>query len=264
MAPDLITSNTVDAGALSSRGATRRADSMCLLTIAHLASESFPLVIAANRDEDYDRATHDAHAWPDAPDVVGGRDGLHGGTWLAVRRGGRYAAVTNLRGAERRAKSRGFLVSSFVTGDASPLSYAESIARDADQYAGFHLLAGNAGQDLMYIAPETQVSLGPGVHAFSNAPVGEEWPKVKTARDAVQKALELDRAELLVDELMRFLCMPRGTGSVESEVFVSGDRYGTRSSTVVAVTPSEILFAEQSYGRRGARHGERRLFCLVR
>src|SRR5688572_16164 len=81
---------------------------MCLIALAHRASPRFPLVIAANRDEDYQRATHDAHHWPDAPDVVGGRDGLYGGTWLAVRRGGRFAAVTNLRGAERKTRSRGF------------------------------------------------------------------------------------------------------------------------------------------------------------
>ena len=237
---------------------------MCLLAIAHRVSDRFPLIIAANRDEDYDRATHDAHPWPDAPDVVGGRDGLYGGTWLAVRRGGRFAAVTNLRGAERKAKSRGFLVSGFVTADASVEEYAQSIAREADQYAGFHLVAGDAGGELMYIAPEMQTPLATGVHAFSNAPIGEEWPKVRTAIDAVQKSLEAETVEMLVEDLMKFLSTPRTTGAVESEVFVAGERYGTRSSTVVVVTESEILFAEQTWARGGLPHGERRLFCLVR
>lgn len=88
---------------------------MCLIVLAHLAHARFRFVLAANRDEDYERATHDAAFWADAPDVLGGRDALHGGSWLAMAKIGRLAAVTNLRGAERRTRSRGALVRDFVT-----------------------------------------------------------------------------------------------------------------------------------------------------
>lgn len=237
---------------------------MCLIAVAHRASTRFPFVLAANRDEDYQRATHDAHSWSDAPDVVGGKDALYGGAWLAVRRGGRFAAVTNLRGAERKARSRGMLVRDYVTSDVEPEAYAQRIAAEADQYAGFHLLAGQVEGEVMYIAPELQSPLPPGLHAFSNAPSGEEWPKMAAAADRLRNALEILTAEALMDELMRFLATPRGTASPESEVFIRGDRYGTRSSTVVIATPTEILFAEQSYASGGVSQGERRLFCLVR
>ncbi|HEX7829875.1 MAG TPA: NRDE family protein, partial [Thermoanaerobaculia bacterium] len=103
---------------------------MCLIALAHRASERFPLILAANRDEDYDRASHDAHFWPDFPDILGGRDAVLGGTWLAITRQARFAAVTNLRGAVRRTKSRGFLVSDFVTRGVIP--------SDVHEYAGFH------------------------------------------------------------------------------------------------------------------------------
>jgi uncharacterized protein with NRDE domain len=237
---------------------------MCLIGIAHGASLRYPLVIAANRDEDYQRPTYDAHVWADASDVVGGKDALYGGSWLAVRRGGRFAAVTNLRGAERKARSRGFLVRDFVTGAMTPAAYAETIAASADDYAGFHLLAGDVGGTLMYIAPDGQAPLEAGVHAFSNAPRGEHWPKVDLAVDGVRSALEIDSTEALIEHLMRFLCSVRGTGSPLSEVFIRGDRYGTRSSTVVVATQTEILVAEQSYASGGVAYGERRLFCLVR
>jgi uncharacterized protein with NRDE domain len=237
---------------------------MCLIVLAHCVSEDFPLVLAANRDEDYDRPTHDAHHWSGMEDVVGGRDALYGGSWLAVRRGGRLAAVTNLRGAERRKRSRGFLVSDFVGGDAEAAEYGAAIARDADDYAGFHLIAGVAAGELVYITPGVQQPLDRGVHAFSNAPAEEEWPKTAFAAQSLRNALTITNVEALVDELMRFLRTPRGIGEVESEVFIPGERYGTRSSTVVVATRTEILFAEQSYGRGGAPHGERRLFCLVR
>lgn len=237
---------------------------MCLIALAHRASSRFPLVIAANRDEDYRRATHDAHHWTDAPDVVGGKDALFGGTWLAVRRGGRFAAVTNLRGAERRVRSRGFLVRDCVLTELDVEAYARTIASEAEQYAGFHLLAGDVEGEAMYIAPELQTPLVPGLHAFSNAPSGEEWPKTAAAIERLRDALEIPTAEILMDDLMLFLATPRGTTSPESEVFIRGDRYGTRSSTVVIATQTEILFAEQSYAAGGVAHGERRLFRLVR
>lgn len=237
---------------------------MCLIALAHRASSRFPLVIAANRDEDYRRATHDAHHWTDAPDVVGGKDGLFGGTWLAVRRGGRFAAVTNLRGAERKTRSRGFLVRDFVTTELDVEAYAQTIAAEAEHYAGFHLLAGDVEGEAMYIAPELQTPLAPGLHAFSNAPSGEEWPKMAAAIERLHGALEIPTAEALMEELMVFLATPRGTMSPESEVFIRGDRYGTRSSTVVIATTTEILFAEQSYAAGGEPHEERRLFCIVR
>ncbi len=237
---------------------------MCLIALAHRASSRFPFVIAANRDEDYRRATHDAHQWTDAPDVVGGKDALFGGTWLAVRRGGRFAAVTNLRGAERRVRSRGFLVRDFVLTELEVEAYAQTIASEAEQYAGFHLLAGDVEGEAMYIAPELQTSLVPGLHAFSNAPSGEEWPKMAAAIERLRAALRIPTAEALMDELMLFLATPRGTSSPESEVFIRGDRYGTRSSTVVIATKTEIVFAEQSYAAGGVALGERRSFCFVR
>lgn len=237
---------------------------MCLIALAHRASSRFPLVLAANRDEDYERPTHDAHAWADAPDVVGGTDALYGGSWLAVRRGGRFAAVTNLRGAERRTRSRGALVRDFVTGGSPPATYAREIARVADEYAGFHLLAGDVGADVLYVAPEGQSALSDGVHAFSNAPYGEQWPKMAVATQALENALDIGSTELLIEELLRFLATKRGTGSPESEVFLAGDRYGTRSSTVVVATQTEIVFAEQSYARGGVGQGGRRLFRLAR
>src|SRR2546428_821351 len=111
---------------------------MCLIAVAN-GSQKFPLVIAANRDEFYARPTRPAHAWDDDPRVIGGRDLRAGGSWLAVRRGGRFAAITNVRGAGRAegggGPSRGMLVANFVRGDASPMQYARSIR--GDEYAGF-------------------------------------------------------------------------------------------------------------------------------
>ncbi|HJQ38966.1 MAG TPA: NRDE family protein [Thermoanaerobaculia bacterium] len=214
---------------------------MCLIALAHGPR----FVLAANRDEDYERATKTAHVWEDAPDVVGGRDALHGGSWLAVSRRGRFAAVTNLRGAARRSRSRGLLVSSFVKSDESPETFAANVAREAEHYAGFHLIVGEFGKTLVYVSAEEQPRvLEHGIYAFSNAPLGEHWPKVTIAIEKMQENPD-------VSELLRFLNTPRNSGRVEEEVFIAGDRYGTRASTVVIATMDEILFVEQNYSRGG-------------
>jgi uncharacterized protein with NRDE domain len=224
---------------------------VCLIAIAHRASARFPLVLAANRDEDYARATRDAHWWDDAPDILGGRDVVHGGSWLAVTKQARFAAVTNLRGAQQRSRSRGALVRDFVTSLDESRTFAEALLRESDEYSGFHLLAGQAGGEIVHVTRDSWTPLATGIHAISNAPLGEHWPKTTIAVDAMESALRLDDADSMLDTLMTFLTTPRGTGRVESEVFIASDRYGTRASTVILVAEDEIVFAEQTLeGRR--------------
>ena len=223
---------------------------MCLIALAHLASSQFPFVLAANRDEEYARPTHAAAFWDDAPEVFGGRDAVAGGSWLAVTRNGRFAAVTNLRGATARSRSRGELVSGFVRSHVEPLAYAQSL--DVAQYAGFHLLVGEIGRTVVYVESSGGiVSLEPGIYAFSNAPAGEHWPKEQFAIDAMERALS---AEAVTNELLSFLTTRRNTGAVESEVFIESERYGTRASTVIVADGDEFSFVEQpSRGPRVAR-----------
>lgn len=213
---------------------------MCLVALAHLASPRYPFVLAANRDELYARPSHPAGFWPDAPEVFGGRDAVAGGSWLAITRKGRFAAVTNLRGATPSVRSRGDLVRGFVTSDADPLAYARSL--DLPQYAGFHLLVGEAGRSVVYVASSGEIlDLEPGVYAFSNAPAGEHWPKEQIAVEAMQRALT---GESITDALLRFLMTSRNSGAVESEVFIEGTLYGTRASTVIVADGERISFEE--------------------
>ncbi|MEO6487778.1 MAG: NRDE family protein [Thermoanaerobaculia bacterium] len=229
---------------------------MCLIVVAHRVSESYPLVIAANRDEDYERPTRPAHWWDDAPDVLGGRDLLHGGSWLALSRRGRVAAVTNVRGAIRsnENRSRGELVSGFVRGTDSPRGYVEHVERRKEQYAGFHLLAGEIGGELVLLS-EAASLLEPGVHGVSNAPAGVYWPKVEATMESMRGALQADGSEQMAQQLLRVLHLSATHRDPTRDIFVTGQRYGTRSSTVIIAGPENILFVEQNYGRRGLPEG---------
>src|SRR5438552_11375120 len=80
---------------------------MCLLAVLFHAHPEAPVVIAANRDERYARAAEAVQVLrPSAPRILGGRDVLAGGTWLAVNEHGVYAGVTNRPAPTGRDPSR--------------------------------------------------------------------------------------------------------------------------------------------------------------
>jgi len=70
---------------------------MCLIVFSLDDRPGYRLILAANRDEFYDRPTLALSRWDDLPDVYAGRDAKGAGTWLGVSRSGRVAAITNFR-----------------------------------------------------------------------------------------------------------------------------------------------------------------------
>ena len=221
---------------------------MCLIIVAHRVSERFPLIIAANRDEEYERPTRGAHFWDDAPDVLGGRDLRAGGSWLAITRSGRVAAVTNLRGAMKaNARSRGELVRDFVTSDLDPVAYAQQVNKV--EFAGFHLIAGEIAGTFVHLADELRV-WEPGIYGVSNGPADARWEKIDRGVDHVREAARIEDAAELAHDLIQFLGKPT-RAEIERTVFVAGERYGTRSSTAIVASSEEIVFVEQEYGRGG-------------
>lgn len=70
---------------------------MCTLIFGRDVLGPGTIVLGANRDEDPGRATDPPRTLSRSPDVVGGRDGVAGGTWLAIRDGWSVIAVLNRR-----------------------------------------------------------------------------------------------------------------------------------------------------------------------
>lgn len=159
---------------------------MCLIVIAHRMSPEYPLVLAANRDEFFDRPTRQAHVWPNGA-IIAGRDLQAGGVWLGAGLDGRFAAVTNVREPGRDgtgARTRGELPLDFLTGELPPVEYLEERSGRFDEYAGFNLLVGDL--DSVYYASNR----APGIHevcseiiGLSNGPPGSEWPKVLLGKE---------------------------------------------------------------------------------
>ena len=70
---------------------------VCLLVFAWQTEPGYALVVAANnRDEQLDRPAHPLCVLRESnPRILGGRDDLAGGTWLAVNDHGVVAGLTN-------------------------------------------------------------------------------------------------------------------------------------------------------------------------
>ncbi len=56
---------------------------MCLIVLDWQPHGNPSLQVAANRDEFHDRPSAPLHVWPDAPQVMAGRDQVSGGTCWA-------------------------------------------------------------------------------------------------------------------------------------------------------------------------------------
>jgi len=254
---------------------------MCLIAVAWRAHRHYPLVVIANRDEFHARPAAAAGFDPEAGEVYGGRDLLQGGSWLLASMRARLAAVTNVRaGRSREAppRSRGWLVRDFVRGDLGAIDNASALGRTAAEFGAFNLLLWD-GSELAFATnyPEpTHSAVSPGLHAMSNGAFDAPWPKSGRATQALGAWLasagsetdELDRAKLapLFDALADTTVAPdqllpdTGVGleleRALSPPFVSGERYGTRCSTVVLVGPEYIVFAEKRFGPSGVPTGE--------
>ncbi|TVT27839.1 NRDE family protein [Salinicoccus cyprini] len=241
---------------------------MCLIIFQKNTHPHYKLVVAANRDEFYGRPTAPAQFWKQHPEMLAGQDLSKGGTWLGLTKQGRFAAVTNIRkpGFENAdKKSRGALVSDYLTGDATPEAYLDALDREKDDYSGFNLLVGNQNE-LFYLHNDggTVDNVTDGPHGLSNHHLDTPWPKVVKGRERLDdymkttEEIDIDVIfQLLADSEQTTGALPE-TGLPEtlerqlSSAFISIPEYGTRSSTVVLIDHDDnATFVERTFTEDG-------------
>ena len=251
---------------------------MCLLAIAVDAHPRLPLIVAANRDEFHGRPTQDAHWWPDRPDILGGRDLEAGGSWLAVHRSGRFAAVTNFRDADHRParlQSRGQLIVNFLQSTAMPIDFLRAV--DGDAYAGFNLLVADR-KSVAYLSNRGGGlrRLDRGIYGLSNATLDTPWHKLRLSRNRLRQLVDADKVD--ASRLMRMLddrqrapaaeiddpAFEFATAHALSAPFIVLPDYGTRCSTVVTIdNRGKVSFAERRFDAGGTRTGESQFSFLL-
>lgn len=225
---------------------------MCLIVLAWRIRPDFPLLVAANRDEFHARPAAPASFWPDEPRILAGRDLEAKGTWLGVSRDGRFAAVTNYRGARepRAVESRGALVTRFLADRASPQSYATALSKERKFYSGFNLLATD-GEELWWCSNRDSAPrrLEPGIYGLGNLLLDSE----DVAQSKARFAREIESPPA-VEALFEVLAPAR----------IVSPAYGTRCSTVLlAGRDGRIQFAERAFDAEGL-EGETVRFEFVR
>jgi len=245
---------------------------MCLIVFKYQPTENNKLILAANRDEYYQREAIAAQFWPEQPNIFGGIDAVAGGSWLSIDTSGRLAALTNIRKPPYKDPtklSRGFLVKDFLSQQYSAADFIKQLKNAGKDYGLFNLLLlDNTG--LWHYSNDTcQVNeVSAGTHGLSNATLNTPWPKLTTS----VKAMEGSSASNKVDTLKMLSTMQSRVKPADrdlpdtgigleferflSPIFIQGEEYGTRCTTLLTISNSVINFTEVSYSSLGQISGE--------
>jgi uncharacterized protein with NRDE domain len=233
---------------------------MCLLIALFRAVPGAPLIVAANRDERYDRPAVAMTVLRDsAPRILGGRDELAGGTWLAVNESGVVAGLTNQPSTDGRdpsKRSRGELPLAFAT-YASAAQAVETVCAKLDpaDYNPCWMLVGDR-HGLFSIglagagSPEVEQLRG-GLHVLENAPLRADSAKAALVRQLVARARSeqpddgVDSAVAALEQVLRIHepAVPEPRTDDSGRVWpaeitapcVHTAGYGTRSAMTVVV-----------------------------
>jgi uncharacterized protein with NRDE domain len=259
---------------------------MCLIVFSWQPNTKQMLTLASNRDEFYARPSKAAHYWDNQQNIFGGRDLKMHGTWLAVSRNMRFAAVTNYRSPnnETHPRSRGEIPPNFLRSNTSAIHFAQHIQKD--EYAGFNALLFD-GESLVYCHNqknamgeyEQAISLPAGAYGLSNHLLNTPWPKVQRTKESLTKIQHYNNQSEIAQHLLDALKndevaaddqLPNtGVGlhfeRLLSSAFITSPNYGTRTSTIViieglsdntrqsSIKPSQnthqIFFHERQYHR---------------
>ena len=240
---------------------------MCLVVILNRVHPDYPVVIAANRDEFYARPATGPMVLHDDPRVVGGRDEISGGTWMALTPTGLFVAVTNQRtysAPDAARRSRGPLVVDAAKTGSPQAVTAMLRAMNPRDYNDFNLIYGDT--DGMFVAyarsGATAIELEAvpdGVQVLPNDRLNSPtFQKVHRARALAPGDGSLDQlAAMLRDHELPPLAAvqrPPATSAFTHELAqrfealcIHTDVYGTRSSAIVALAPGRVaryLFAD--------------------
>lgn len=239
---------------------------MCTIALLLDVVPQARVVIAANRDELYARA-----ALAPAPisrfgvgprgAAIGGVDAQSGGTWLALTRGGRFAAVTNQRALApppASARSRGLVVGELAT---APDMRAYVDALDPTHYASMNLVWGDpdAGVHVAYLRHDGArevARLAPGIHVLCNDRLGAPgFPRGERLAAALARVAPTLAPRDLVPALQPLLAdharvpdaavppseLPPAIAHALTACCIHTDHYGTRSATIAALADDRVL-----------------------
>jgi len=212
---------------------------MCLLIVLREVVPDWPLVVAANREESYDRQGEPPRLLCDSPRVFGGRDPHAGGTWLAVNQWAMVCALTNRPRKDapaRQVRSRGLLCLDAAR-QKSPIAVADRMAHAMvrDEYDGFNLLclAPSAGSSFYFDGRLREKPVAHGVFVVTTGDANDfSDERVRRAYELLDPGRPRPFAEWV--EQLEGICRDHGAGPSRDSLCRHGETSGTVSSTILA------------------------------
>jgi uncharacterized protein with NRDE domain len=229
---------------------------MCTLALFFKVFDGYPLVLAANRDERYDRPSLPPSLTAAGPKVLAGKDLKAGGTWLGVNEFGLVAAILNRRingagSTHVQLRSRGLLCLDLLRLRTASAAI-EFLGCHRETYNPFTLLYADEKSAGIAFNQEDRImlrSLSPGLQVFSSA------AEVDTASGKADRAgsrflagaAELSPQIESSAWLDRFKTLLGGHTCISEEqprdaVCVHGPESGTVSSSVIVFSATQRRF----------------------
>lgn len=234
---------------MQKRGAFCKSFDVCTLAIYFRMFPECPLLVAANRDEQYDRPSAPPGLLQGEPRIVAGRDLRAGGTWLGVNEHGVLAAILNRRLNGKNlllpdARSRGLLCMDLLA-RASAAEGDSFMHEHEGSYNPFTALIADRDDAYAFYNADNRIvaqNLKPGLHVFSSA-ADFDLHSVKADRAYSlfgQSSAKLQRFGSddrgAINELRLALgdhSLPLGSTDPGDAICVHRDHAGTVSSSIV-------------------------------
>ena len=228
---------------------------MCTLAIYFQQFSEYPVVVAANRDEHFDRPSGPPQVLVDEARIFGGKDLLAGGTWLGVNGHGMLVGIVNRRSEEIRegveTKSRGLLCLEVLRASGPEKAVAMLRREKAMAYRPFNLLFANAIKAVVAFNTEKEivcVTLDHGLHVLSNTsiydpPAGKASGAHGLFTEAVDHIDQSDQSSF-IGSFKGILSDHRihGDRGSRDAICVHGEGYGTVSSTIILYSEDKRQF----------------------
>jgi uncharacterized protein with NRDE domain len=234
---------------------------VCTILLAWRCLPGTPVVLAANRDELIARPSAPPGTLRADPLIVGGRDLVAGGTWLAVAAEGTVCAVTNRHPAEGPPgapdplrRSRGEIPVALLTADPADVP-ARLAGLGPGLYNPVNVLWLTADRALVAhvdgSGPVRIVDLAPGPHVLTTRDVDDATnPKVAMLAAGLNRALAAAGDADTTTKGFRAILADH-TSASDSPVdaaCIHGDVYGTVSASTVIARPNRVIY-EHAPGR---------------
>jgi uncharacterized protein with NRDE domain len=218
-------------------------------------------MLAANRDELIVRPSAPPGILQAIPLIVGGRDLVAGGTWLAVAADGRICAVTNRHpgdgppvAPDPSRRSRGEIPVMLLTADPADVP-ARLAGLGPGVYNPVNVLWLSADRALVAhvddSGPVRVVDLAPGPHVLTTRDVDDARnPKVAMLRAGMDRALSADGDSDATMSGLRAMLADH-TSASDSPIdaaCIHGDVYGTVSASTVIAGDARLVY-EHAPGR---------------